>query len=372
MKQLVPDKTVRVFPVQGKFDPEGTKLIPHTVSPDGNEFYVYVSIALFERHDLHSLVRKRLAQTHCSNVFGDGVLLDDLLESPAQNDADTLEMLRHMATERATPPLHLACSLLCQCYGVGVVVYEEENDDNDAIRSPSRVWKPVIADNDPATKYIHFLVTGKRLGLRLFKQNLQKSMEIYPFLSVGSLFLLHIFQFLIRTGSLLEMLLYPAAVSRFSVPVRVIESLPPGKKKKMHTGDTITRHGVYKLEAYHVATKTHIFIAHFVAPATKLRPAAQHIHYMRIDARSNKSEMRFTVEGCKEAKHPVYVYASYMQQGVRVAVLINHWKPDYCSPQIYLHETDDALIVVPCHDVNRANQLVSTEYGCQIHEKRKG
>lgn len=368
---MIPQKTigrVTVTNVTGR----ATRLSPCIVAIDGNEFYVYASMAIYERHDFHGTVRERIWNTFSLDIFG--VKSDQLsqqqqpiLENARQQEcfiewlrlvspnpeetalgtdlyalsAVLIDTIRNNLMEQFSPPsLLLVCSLLSRCFGVGVVLYDA--DDNNGERwEPLRIWHPpTVGDvGEGKSKYIH----------------------------------------LMRRGRILEMLLKPAHHSSplrrsYPIPTRVVSALPTEMRQRalntVWDSELIAKYGKYSLCAYNSETRKNLFIAHFVAPETKIHPSASTIHYLRIDARLNTNAMTFFVGGCDKQAEPVYIYASSIRNGVRIAILIAHWNVDYYCPHICLESTDDAIVVVPCSDARRAAQLVTIEYQCQLYDKR--
>lgn len=350
-----------------------TALTPCMVALDGNEFYVYASMAIYERHDEHVAIRTRVWDTFCINVFGVRAthVSDDtpILESARAQEclvewltlvsptpaatASTIDLatlqqvlvntVRNNVMEQFPPPaLCLACSLLAQCFGIGVVIYDVESPAAAAAAStasqwaPSRIWSP---PEGVSRKYIHFLQRGHILEMLLHSQ---------------------------RCASPLS--------KSYPIPTRVVGSLPLQMKDRALStqwdSELVSKHGVYSLDAYDAVTRTNIFIAHFIAPSTRIHPLARTIHYLRIDARINKSDMNFFIGGCTKRPEPVYIYASFRRHGARVAVLITHWAVDYYCPQICLEDTDECIIIVPCNDSRRAAQILTLEYQCQLYDRR--
>jgi hypothetical protein len=174
------------------------KLSPRRVPSDGNEFFVYMSMSLLDRHDQHAQIRERVWNAFCLKVFN--CKLFDVLESGGSvvgrtpglmewattppTDAQVLKLVRTNACEGTRSPLFIVIPLVVECYGVGVVLYETAKGGNGDRWEPSRVWHPVKETKN--SRYIHLLTRGSDT-LELLVRAAKDGQGIVPNRVVGSL-----------------------------------------------------------------------------------------------------------------------------------------------------------------------------------------
>lgn len=354
------------------------KLSPRSVPDDGNGVYVCLSMALFDRHDQHQGIRSRV--WNCFSVKAFGLDLQSLLTHPMDavhplpsirreesfqawlsqltlRDKQTLDLellggalvttIKNNAQVGTRSSLHVIAPLVCELYGVGIVLYDangknDSDDDDGHTWTPTRTWYPAHAKRDAnCVKYIHLLLT-REMAVHLLVLTMR--------------------------GSATD-----------TIPTRVIGRLPLKAKKQSLVNpwdsELIERHKVYQLDVYDATTRSHSTIGPFIAPATGLNPNAQTMHYMRIDARVDKSNLIFTIEGCQKTNQPIYIYtittaAATKRAGVRRALLIGYWNVDYTSPRISLHNSDESIVIIPSNDPLVAAQRLVAECKCTLINSR--
>jgi hypothetical protein len=349
-----------------------TNLCPRSVAQDGNEFYVLASIIIFGVHDRHQEIRRKLWDGFARSIWS--LPLDDivpngsdpgpiperarsspyfctwisgLVPSGAQNELNLAKIrtllicyLRRQSTTGTTAPLPLACPLLSNLYGLGVVLYDAGEPDAEGTNAqwhPSKTWEPP-EDTVRPVRYLHLL---QRRGA---------------------------LQMLVEAGSQ-----QPSHDIRTLIPLRVVGPLPLKLKTdalfEPATSDVVLMHAVYHLDMFDSHERTHSTIGPFVAPETRAYHRVKTLHYMRLDTRMRKAHYIFTIEGCQKAGVPIYIFACTTRAGgaEHTARCIGRWLVDLNSPRISLADEDDALLIVPrAQSAQSAAQCVTLEWGCSV------
>jgi hypothetical protein len=133
----------------------------------------------------------------------------------------------------------------------------------------------------------------------------------------------------------------------------------------------IDEKATYRLDVFDCKQRRHLIVGSFVSPGTSSDPHIQTLHYMRLDMSVSKhSEYIYVIGGCQEAAVPVHIYACSSQGPAltaRSATLVGHWRVDHTSPRVVLHDTDDAVLIVPnAASREAADACVRHEWKCIV------
>ena len=321
-------------------------LSPRGIPLGGNQVYQCLSLGIFDRHDQHVHIRRRIWNEVSTHAFG--CPLDQLVPSALPRPVpDTFpwsgpwkrwlsgvspaaERVLYSSRDnvRATD-LDLVCALAHWVYACTVVVYQCDRRGHERVTT----W----ADTDRERRTV-----------------------------------------LMRCDQGTVSLLVPSRLDTDLVPTK--QQVVIGRHHHHHHHQLVCPRDVpviqkehcFSLSMYDSTTRKHYLISPFVPPAAEMDPCCTTVHYLDLDA-SRVGDLptnAFKIDGCEKLGQPVYVYAIRLADGRRRhAFLIGHWDRDYASLVISLRPDDDRLAVVPARTPEESARIVAAECKCEVSSR---
>jgi len=357
------------------------KLSPRIVdSGDGNQLFVYISMAIFDRHDRDGEIRRNVWNLFSQKTLG--VTLEFLstsssssssqlsIQKSALNESSFLAWLalisapKTMDMSKLIPsltkmimvnsmrgtvsPLVIVAPLITECYGVDIVLYDEKDCVSDHEWGPSRVWKPGNGYTSNH-KCIHLL---------------QREVSV-PSSSSATKAATEFFELLVNSSSTHK--------REGIIPMQMVTVLPETYKQRRkispHSERIITNASFF-LSVFDRSKGKNTVIAPFVSPTTDLSDDIKYIHYVRVDARTSKESMSFVITGARDVNLHFFIYAVTVKNNLRYARPIGYWEPNYVDPIINITSTDDSIVIVPAESKQIASQRITKEYKCRVTDIR--
>jgi len=389
------------------------KLSPRFVNQDGNQFFTYISMELFNSYDRDNEIRRRVWNLFCSKVFGTTLEYIEnidpgsvefntlaIVEVSFQceffvewinlvhpvafkgeyvSDPDRLKRLvdkafilavvdtvKRNSVKGCFSPLYVVIPLVVQCYDVGIILYDNNNNNLNEKCVPFRQWMPSSVPSSSslgsARKVIHLLRAannGGSLGLLSIssssKNNNNRMREQYH-----------------NPGTKKSV----AANNYLDIdPQKVVVQLSKTQNTPLLNvhDQFIKTHAVYFLSAFDSETKKYFIIAPFVSPGTKLDDNICTIHYLPIDATRGKDNKTFSViipDEKQQNSSPFYIYAVTVKNGIRYAALIGFWDVNPVNPFFTIQSGDQYIVLVPSLNQQQSSQIITKEFYCRIADNR--
>lgn len=327
------------------------------ITQDGNEFYVFMSLCLFDSHIKAAMIRDVLTTFLCFNAFACpsvGALKDDAkitdsarrfpwyreweqaLQTPDSNlDRAGVEFVRMNSRQGFRTPIRVACALMHTCYNTTIRLYTYDERNQKMVAEASGTWV-VGGHNGGGGGGVYLLVESHTNHLRLI------------------------------TGSDIT----PEQIQR-SFPGSVAAA-------PCVTSDIIKQSAEYALMGYDPQLRTSFEVAYFLSPLHHGVKSACNMHILPIDAQRMPKGMKCSIiykggeGGGGRMRNPLSVFALRRGEregvggGQRKAILINFWQVSFAEPVVDVQMFDEMVILVESKDLHEATAIIQKHFLCTV------
>lgn len=328
------------------------------IAQDGNEFYVFMSLCLFQCHAKATMIRDVLTTYFCCNMYACssvGALRDDamIVDSArrlawfaewerAMNELTPESDLNHAGVAftrmNARPgfrtPIRVACALMHVCYNMTIKLYTYDEREHRILPTRPATWiVENMGDDDDghgggggAAKCVSFLVE-------------------------------------LTTGQLRLLLGAPGQVILEQV---TLSATPPPPSV---TSESVKNSCSYVLTGYAPDTRRAFDVAYFLSPEHHKVQAAHNVHVLPIDAHLMPRGMKCSIvyvgkQPLRDHNYTISVFALRGERGRRTAKLINYWQLSFAAPLIDVQTLDELVVIVESRDVREAANVLRMHFGC--------
>jgi hypothetical protein len=315
------------------------------IAQDGNEFYVFMSLCLFDSYVKAPMLRDVLTTFLCVNAFSCspvGSLRDDAKIAPVARklpwfgeweqaltalspDSDLdhagVAFIRMNARQGFRTPIRVACALMHTCYTRPIHLYAYDERSQKMVAEMSATWATGAASEGG----IYLLLEAKTNNLRLMV-----------------------------TGS------------KHITPDQIQRNFP-GASSSSTTSDAAKQSSEYVLMGYDPELRRSFEVAYFVSPAQHGIKSACNVHILPIDAQRTPKGMKCSIayKGSRRV-NALSVFALRGERGKRAATLINFWQISFAEPVVDVQMLDEMVVIVESGDVSEATAVVHKHFACTV------
>lgn len=315
------------------------------IAQDGNEFYVFMSLCLFDSHAKAAMLRDVLTTFLCVNAFACspvGSLRDDAKIAPVARklpwygeweqaltalspDSDLdhagVAFVRMNARQGFRTPIRVACALMHTCYTRPIHLYAYDERSQKMVAEMSATW----ATGSEGGGGIYLLYEAKTNHLRL----------------------------MMITGS------------NDITPDQIQRNFPSASSST--TSDAAKQGSEYVLMGYDPELRRSFEVAYFVSPAQHGIKSACNVHILPIDAQRTPKGMKCSI-AYKGSRRPsaLSVFALRGERGKRAATLINFWQISFAEPVVDVQMLDEMVVIVESGDVSEASAVIHKHFACTV------
>jgi hypothetical protein len=318
------------------------------IAQDGNEFYVFMSLCLFDSHVKASMLRDVLTTFLCFNAFACssvGLLRDDAkitdtarklpwfreweqaltaLSPDSDVDHAGVAFVRMNTRQGFRTPIRVACALMHTCYATPIHLYTYDERSQKMVAEMNETW----AGGGGGGRGVYLLFEAKTNHLRLI------------------------------TGSDIT----PEQIQRsFPGPSSSSSVIP------CVTSDAAKQSSEYVLMGYDPELRRSFEVAYFLSPSHHGVKSACNMHILPIDAHRMPKGMKCSII-YKGTRRPtaLSVFALRGERGKRTATLINFWQISFAEPLVEVQMLDELVVIVESTDVSEATNVIQKHFSCTV------